>query len=314
MIRIQTKVKILSNSIAISPLNGTKDIKIINIYKARDIINGWMESFNIDIKNEMSGIEEIILYQCNQTKLRFFSPPAAVGSEDIYQKLQKFEWYYMSNKWEFDCALKGLTGSNNILEIGSASGAFVKKGIESGLNVKGLELNEAAVKLAKEQGIPVAHIDLHLYADQFPESSDAVCSFQVLEHIPDPKSFINSSLKILKKTGILIFSVPNSESFLKYQYNLLDMPPHHMTQWSEVSFRALERFFPVKLEKVFYEPLAAYHVSGYLNAYAQHYKAELKLLSLFFNSYTLSIFATMLNLGLKRFFRGQSIFVQFRKL
>lgn len=303
-----------SKIIAVSPLNGTKNVRIINKYKKKDIIDGWRKSFNIDIKDEMIGIEEIILYECNQTKLRFFYPPDAAGSGAIYPQLQNFEWYYMTNKWEFDVALENLSFCKNVLEIGSAFGSFVKAGIDSGLNTTGIELNEKAIKVAKEQGLPVEQVDLHVYAKQSPESQDAVCSFQVLEHDPYPKSFIDSCLKILKKRGTLIISVPNSESFLKYQYNLLDMPPHHMTQWSVVAFKALELVFPVKLEKVFYEPLASYHVSGYLNAYEQHYKSVTMASKLVFNRYTLPLFAKLLNLGLKRFLRGQSIYVQFRKL
>jgi 2-polyprenyl-3-methyl-5-hydroxy-6-metoxy-1,4-benzoquinol methylase len=304
-----------SSNIAVSPLNGTKNIKIVNRYRTKDIIDGWQKSFNVDIKEEMLGIEEIILYECNQTKLRFFHPPDAAGSRAIYEQLQNFDWYYMSDKWEFDVALNILSRSTSILEIGSAFGTFVKKVSDAGLNIKGIEINESAVEIAKEQGLPVERVDIHLYADEYPESFDAMCSFQVLEHIPNPKSFIESSIKILKKNGILIFSVPNSESFLKYQYNLLDMPPHHMTHWSEVAFRALEHFSLIKLEKVFYEPLAAYHVSGYLNAYAQHYKSMFRAFKLVFNRYTLPILAKLLNLGeVKRFFRGQTILVQFRKL
>jgi len=221
----------------------------------------------------------------------------------------------MSEKWEFDIALKSLSQSKNILEIGSALGSFMKACLHKGLSATGIELNEAAVKIAKDRGLPVAHADIHQYVEEYPESSDAVCSFQVLEHIPDPKSFIESSLKALRKRGMLVLSVPNSESFLKYQNNLLDMPPHHMTRWSEASFKALEKIFPIRLEKVFFEPLAAYHVSDYMHAYAQHFWSRSSTTKLFFNRYTLPIFTLLISKkSIRRLFRGQTILALFRKL
>jgi SAM-dependent methyltransferase len=298
----------------ISPLTNESQVSLLDEIPTSRLIADWNNAFSFDITEEFKGCEKILLYRCDKTGLKFFMPLTVAGSANLYAQLKKFDWYYMPWKWENAIAMNSLKGGDRILEVGCGVGAFVEKVHAKGFAIKGIELNPDAVETAQRKKLPVSETNLLDLANSEVEAFDVVCSFQVLEHLPDPKNFINSSLKILKKTGILIFSVPNSESFLKYQYNLLDMPPHHMTQWSEVSFRALERFFPVKLDKVFYEPLAAYHVSGYLNAYSQHYKAELKWLNLFFNRHTLPIFVTILKLGLKRFFRGQSIFVQFRKL
>lgn len=232
-----------------SPLTAGKDIILLKTIKSQQLISDWKNTFQIDITAELRGHNEIYLYQCNQTKLKFFVPLDIAGTGKLYEQLQKFDWFYMSEKWEYQVALQNLSGYKDILEIGSGFGAFVKAGRDAGLNIRGLELNEAAVKVAQKKNLPVECIDLQTFANQSPQSFDAVCSFQVLEHVPNPKQFIEWSLKALKPNGKLIFCVPNSESFLKYQYNLLDMPPHHMLQWSETSFRALEKIFPVKVEK-----------------------------------------------------------------
>lgn len=62
------------------------------------------------------------------------------------------------------------------------------------------------------------------------------------------------------------------------------------------------------------EPLAPYHVSDYLNAYARHFYSLSDFSKLIFNRYTLPIFEKILNAGLRIFFRGQSIYTQFYKL
>lgn len=91
-----------------------------------------------------------------------------------------------------------------------------------------------------------------------------VCSFQVLEHIADVKSFFYVAINLLKTGGKLILSVPNNDSFLKYLDNSFSIfPPHHMGLWNEKSLSNITKFFPVEFVKIFKEPLQKYHISGY---------------------------------------------------
>jgi 2-polyprenyl-3-methyl-5-hydroxy-6-metoxy-1,4-benzoquinol methylase len=298
----------------LSPLTGCSDVTVIKTIPSEKLIHDWKASFEIDITNELKNHREIHLCQCNKTRLKFFAPFDIAGSGKLYEHLQKLDGYYMSDKWEHQTAIRDLSDCKKILEIGSASGHFVKSCIDSGLDVRGIELNQAAVTAAKARNLPVERLDLREAADLYFESLDAVCSFQVLEHVPNPKDFIQWSIQMLKPGGKLIYCVPNSESFLKYQYNLLDLPPHHMLQWSEVAFKALEEIFPIRLEKVSFEPLASYHVSFYLATYSSHFRSFSRLSKLVFNRYTLPLYEKYLNLGLRKFLMGHSLYVQFRKV
>ena len=297
-----------------SPLTDSQDITLLKTIPTKQLIQDWKNSLEINITEEVDEHENIYLYKCNETQLKFFTPSETVGSGKLYEQLQKFKWYYMPQKWEHKVALKDLSKCKDVLEIGSASGHFVKSAIDKGFNIKGIELNEAAVAAAQRKGLPVKRLDLEEAAKLYRESLDAVCSFQVLEHVPNPKEFIDWSIQMLKPGGKLIYCVPNSESFLKYQYNLLDMPPHHMLQWSKESFKALEKLFPVKLDKVVYEPLASYHVWGYINAYSNHFRSASPLGKLFFNNFTIGFYTKILSLCFRKFLSGQSLYVKFRKV
>lgn len=296
-----------------SPLTGTDEISLLKTIAVEKLINDWHHNFNIDITSELHGYKEIYLYQCNQTKLRFFFPFDISGSEKLYEQLQKFDWFYMPDKWEHKVALKNLLNCNDVLEVGCAFGSFVESALKLGLNAKGIELNLAAVKAAKANNLPVEKIDLHDFAKHYPLSQDAICSFQVLEHISEPRKFIELCLQILKPNGKLILCVPNAQSFLKYQYNLLDMPPHHMTQWEIATFQSLENVFPIKLQRVIKEPLAQYHVDGYINAYSNYFCRKSILAKLLFNRYTNNIYSYILNSKLRQFLTGQSVYIQFQK-
>jgi 2-polyprenyl-3-methyl-5-hydroxy-6-metoxy-1,4-benzoquinol methylase len=297
-----------------SPLTHSDDVTLLKTIQSEQLIQDWKRDFQIDIAEELHGNKEVHLYRCNQTQLKFFAPFDIAGSGELYKKLQQTGNYYMPDRWEHKVALKKLSSHQKVIEIGSAYGYFVKSGREAGLDIRGIELNEAAVLAAQNQKLPVEYLDLKEAAILYRESLDAVCSFQVLEHVSNPKDFIGWSLEMLKPGGKLIYCVPNSDSFLKYQYNLLDLPPHHMTLWSIAVFKSLEAIFPLKLEKTIFEPLASYHVSGYLSAYRDYLCDQHPVTSIFLNRYTLPVYKRIFNAGLRFFLTGQSLYVQFRKV
>ncbi|MEH2024604.1 class I SAM-dependent methyltransferase [Nostoc sp.] len=297
-----------------SPLTGKTDITWLKTIAADTLINDWNQTFKINISSELREYKEIHLYQCNKTKLKFFFPFDIAGSEKLYEQLQKIDWFYTPDKWEHKVALRNLSNCNDILEIGCAFGSFVESALKLGLNAQGIELNSSAVEVAKKNNLPVESIDLQEFAETYPLSQDAICSFQVLEHIPQPKNFIELCLRTLKPGGKLIFCVPNAESFLQYQYDLLDMPPHHMTQWKASTFKALENIFAVKLEKVIKEPLHYYHVDTYLHSYGNHICSISPLGKIIFNQYTIPLYGYFLKAGLRNLVTGHSLYVQFRKL
>lgn len=295
------------------PLTGRSNVEKIDSLETGKLIDDWSRSFAIDISKELEGISKIDLYKCNETGLRFFMPVSAAGGENLYAQLQKFEWFYMPWKWEHEVLFSRLRAEEKVLEVGCATGAFIERLCSAGFDAEGIEFSSAAVAKAHENNLPVSSVDLLSLARTKPEVFDVVCSFQVLEHVPNPAAFIGECIALLKRTGRLVICVPNNESFLKYQYNLLDMPPHHMAQWSLNTFRALEKLYPLCLSYVKCEPLASYHVDGYLFAHMNRSRA-MRVLYRLFHSYLTPLMRLALKSGLRRFCRGQSIYVEFIKL
>ncbi|HZG38659.1 MAG TPA: class I SAM-dependent methyltransferase [Nodosilinea sp.] len=302
-----------------SPLIPDSDqVALLKSFSIDEIKSRWLSDFSIDISEEISGIKNIDLYLCGQTSLRFFVPLDATGSEKIYEQLEDFDWYYMPVKWEHDIAVKDLVGCTRILEIGCGKGAFVQRLQKNGFEVEGIEMNPKAVRYAQEQHIPVLLKSLKdLLKSEVPKF-DAVCTFQVLEHVSDPHGFLKDIVDLVRKDGKIIIGVPNADSFLKYQFNVLDMPPHHMTQWSASTFHYLEKIFPIKVVSVLSEPLSLIHANGYLMAYSQKWVADYPVLKLVFNRLTLPslmrLFRAAIRMGVGRFLVGQSLYVCFEKL
>lgn len=250
-----------------SPITQKTDIKLISSLYSHKLIQDWQRQFGIDISAELNGYRELKLYECNQSKLRFFAPIDTAGSDRLYEQLEKYDWYYMPRKWEHDVAVKDLQECERVLEVGCGRGAFVERlSKEENINAEGIELNSQAINDAKAKGINVHQSDLHELAKEQQENYDAVCSFQVLEHVPDPFSFIEGQLKLIKPGGKLIIAVPNAESFIKHcKNNLLDQPPHHVTRWCKETFLFLESVLPLKVQHFQTEPLADYHIGWYIS-------------------------------------------------
>jgi SAM-dependent methyltransferase len=89
-----------------------------------------------------------------------------------------------------------------------------------------------------------------------------VVFLQVLEHVPDVRSFLTASLEVLKPGGQLIICVPYNNPYLYRHdlYHTLNLPPHHAGLWDKDSFRRLPDFFPIKLNGIHIEPLSDYKI------------------------------------------------------
>jgi SAM-dependent methyltransferase len=232
------------------------------------VLRKWTEVLGLDVSDEFGGISQFDLRECKDCTVQFFHPNSLAGSPALYGKLEKFDWYYMRRKWEHDIALRDLGGCKNGIELGCGFGDFVARVIqETRTPFEGCEQNPTAVALANRKGIPVHLHTAEELAQSRPGAYSAVCSFQVLEHLSRPADFLHASCKLLQPGGKLMIGLPNAESFLRHQFNPLDMPPHHMTRWTAGVLSRLPRWFPLKLVRIAYEPLASYHVYGYVEAY-----------------------------------------------
>ncbi|ORU93995.1 MAG: hypothetical protein A6F70_07275 [Cycloclasticus sp. symbiont of Bathymodiolus heckerae] len=186
------------------------------------------------------------------------------GDEAFYNSLQKFDWYYMDEKEEYLEAKKYIQNSDKVLEIGSGKGAFAKH-----LPTKdyvGLDFSSHAKKMAAENGITVEIEMVEDYAKKHRGEFDVVASFQVLEHVSEPKAFIESKLEALRPGGKLIIAVPSEDSFLRYVNNgILNMPPHHVTRWSDATFKFIAEKYDLNMVSIYHEKVQDMHKQWYLS-------------------------------------------------
>ncbi len=213
----------------------------------------------VDVSRFFGALKDIELYQCNDTGYRFYYPFNIFGDGLFYEELEKNNtWYYQRKSWEHPEVIQFLNADEKILEIGCGDGYFMELCKKNNiLDITGLELNCAAADKGNAAGLSILKETIQAYSESNGEKYDAVCFFQVLEHITEVHSFLEAALRCLKKGGKLIIAVPNNNPYLFQwdDYHTLNVPPHHAGLWNKEAFKNLEKFFPVKQKHVLIEPL-----------------------------------------------------------
>ncbi|OOH89770.1 bifunctional 3-demethylubiquinol 3-O-methyltransferase/2-polyprenyl-6-hydroxyphenol methylase [Pasteurellaceae bacterium 15-036681] len=112
----------------------------------------------------------------------------------------------------------GLYGKK-VLDVGCGGGILSESMAKLGANVTGIDMTtmplEIAKQHAKQNGVSVSYQQITI--EQFlteqqaqnAEKFDVITCMEMLEHVPDPLSIIQSCKALLKPDGILFFSTIN---------------------------------------------------------------------------------------------------------
>lgn len=235
----------------VSPVTGRSTVRPVAQIASSHIIELYRRELSVDVSRFFIGVDHVGLYECGDTGYRFYSPFSLAGDESLYESLQALPWYYSEGKSEHVEVLAALDRGESVLEVGCGNGIFLDSLRDKGIEAVGLEFSPAAIAKAVCRGHRVTKMVVEEFAQSHAATFDAVVTFQVLEHVTDVRSFLEGCLKVLKPGGLLAISVPNNEApYHSRHEDPLNMPPHHMGLWGPTSLTALQRFFPLLLERI----------------------------------------------------------------
>jgi SAM-dependent methyltransferase len=155
------------------------------------------------------------LYECKSCYLYFRYPRLPKAQLDIlYQESSLSNWQYKpGDRRDWEIAANWLNErvvGKTVLDIGCFDGSFGKH-LEPSWEKYGVEINEAAVKRAEERGIHIICRDLSEF-DSLSTQFDAVTAFDVIEHVEDPKAFVEKIVKVTCPGGTIIISTGNTNA------------------------------------------------------------------------------------------------------
>ncbi|HRH63971.1 MAG TPA: class I SAM-dependent methyltransferase [Bacteroidia bacterium] len=125
--------------------------------------------------------------------------------------------------------LEKFRNTNNLIDVGCGDGFFLETAKRRDWNVYGTEYTDQALKICKEKGIHMhqGKLDAINYPPNF---FDVITSFEVIEHINNPKEELQHFSKILRKGGAVYVTTPNFNSVSRYtlksKWNVIEYPEH----------------------------------------------------------------------------------------
>lgn len=173
----------------------------------------------------------------------------------------------------------GLLGKR-VLDVGCGGGLLSEGMAVRGAEVTGIDLSEKPLGVARlhllESGQKVDYrkVSAEQMAEDMPGAFDAVTCLEMLEHVPDPASIVESCARLVKPGGQVFFSTinRNPKSYLLAvigaEYILQMLPkgthdfakfikPSELTRWCKQS--GLE---PDELIGMTYNPLTRHYALG----------------------------------------------------
>lgn len=236
------------------PITGQPARRRIETLSSRFLANLWRRTAGVDVRRLFSD-KPVKLWE-SPCGLAFFDPMVAgddafygsfYGSWGAHALVEKSS----AERPEYVRAGQLVPAGGTVLDVGSGAGAFAR-------HVRHASYTGLDPHLPPGDEHPlVRREDLAEHAKSRPEHYDAVCAFQVIEHVTDPKGFAARMLSVLKPGGLFIVAAPAWPSPMTQIPNfVLNCPPHHLSWWNESAFRALAQ--ALRLEVVRIELLPSY--------------------------------------------------------
>ena len=195
------------------------------------------------------------LWQCADCQVGFIRPLpdadtlTAVYEQHVYHSGERYDIKNLPKSyrrlWQKRLAVieKYSRSKGTLLDVGCATGLFLSVAQKNGWRVQGLEVSSNAVEQARAYfgANTIEQKDLLQYAPE--KKYQVITAWALLEHVPDPLTYLRKIHTLLERGGIFALSTPNSSAYSfrrwgkEWRYFI---PPEHLFYFD---FPSLEYIF-----------------------------------------------------------------------
>jgi len=211
------------------------------------------------------------MVRCERCSMLFANPVPSEFASGQYYDREGADYYLSQAKLESDYAtvrferelnlFRRHCQSGAVLDVGCSSGAFLyqlKQRFRGVYEILGTDVSGAPLDYAESKGVPVLRGDFlaHNFGDK---KFDAVTLWAVLEHLLEPKRFLEKAASVLKQGGFCFVLVPNMKSLAvraigkRYRY----IYPQHLNYFTRATLARLVAnwFSPVEIRSTHFNPV-----------------------------------------------------------
>ena len=160
------------------------------------------------------------LWRCATCGTEFFADEGSgrePGEDEVYWEAYKLDLYgdaVVQQAFErryarlLDAARTHVSPVDSVLDVGCGIGNFVAWAQASGLRAVGTDVSPVAVAAARDRGLDVHHSDE--VVREVPDGSvDALTMWDVVEHLPAPRTVLAELLPKVRRGGAVVFETPD---------------------------------------------------------------------------------------------------------
>jgi len=195
--------------------------------------------------------EKLRLVQCRNCAMIFANPvPAEMADGSFYNEIHapfylspdKLKSDYASVRFERELKwFRRFCKSGNVLDVGCSTGAFLfqlQNRFPENYDALGTDVSQPALEYAQSRGVKIANQSF-LDFDFGEKHFDAITFWAVMEHLTQPRDFLDKAASLLKPGGHCFILVPNMKSLAvrilrgKYRY----IYPEHVNYFTPRTLR-----------------------------------------------------------------------------
>ncbi|MGP1930569.1 MAG: bifunctional 2-polyprenyl-6-hydroxyphenol methylase/3-demethylubiquinol 3-O-methyltransferase UbiG [Arsenophonus sp. ET-YP4-MAG3] len=138
-------------------------------------------------------------------------------SGNCWNQTNEFQSLHQINPLRLNYILKYANGlfGKKVLDIGCGGGILSESMAKEGALVTGIDIGEKLIEAAKLHAL-ACNIEITYlketaenYAKKHPKTYDIITCMEMLEHVPNPESVVQSCAKLVKPNGHVFFSTIN---------------------------------------------------------------------------------------------------------